>query len=214
MQKPKTGLAMFFGILLLLLSVVMLGFYFKYNNEYVKNGTPVNATITEVSVIGRHHTYYGRYTNKDGDVIQAQITPNDFAVSVGDKFTGYIRDDEPEKVYCEPALMLKLFGGGIIGFLVFIGVLIIFVACNSKRKYDALKKNGKHTTGEVMSVQRQSDGNGDRFYLVSVRFYEENGTEHLQQYIIRRSVPMIGQKYQIYYTHSKNGTLISDLLEI
>lgn len=138
-------------ILMIVIFVPLLEMFFMpdMGKEYFERGIKTEATVTSVFGL-RGKQYYGLYQDSKGNLVEAQIIVNQPGVMVGDVVEGYILEEEPYKVWCEPPgwlnILLKILLGFFIltigGFLVFVPVSLIIAKRKERVKNKKIWEEG------------------------------------------------------------------------
>lgn len=134
----------YYLVLVIVFVLLLYGFFLpETGEEYKERGIKTQATIT--SIIGLRSKFYkGLYQDSMGNLVEAEIIVNQPGVMTGDVVEGYILEEEPYKVWCEPPKGLNMFLKCIIGFLLLIvGVGLVMIPVSiigEKRKERARNK--------------------------------------------------------------------------
>lgn len=124
------GLGYYFLMALVFLFLLYMLFLPDAGKEYLERGIKTEATITSVINIGIRtgaKEYKGVYHDSNGSLIEATIIVNRAGAMVGDVVEGYILEEEPYTVWCEPSKGLNIFLKILIGFLILaIGGTLVF----------------------------------------------------------------------------------------
>ncbi len=141
-QRLK-GFGCYFTLVIGFVLLLYAFFMPEIGREYKERGIKTQATITSVTGF-RSKFYKGLYRDSMDNLVEAEIIVNQLGVMTGDVVEGYILEEEPYKVWCEPPEGFDIFLKCIIGFLLLIvggGLVIIPVfAIGEKRKERARNK--------------------------------------------------------------------------
>lgn len=112
---------------------ILIGFFLFQEDpskEYLERGVKVEATIMESTGLD---SYHGTYTDANGNMVSAEILPNDFSATIGTVLEGYYLPENPNKVWCKPseglARGLKILAWTfeiLFGILIIIGIWAFF----------------------------------------------------------------------------------------
>lgn len=178
--------------------------------NYLRDGTEVQCRVVSVEEHKKgKQLVHAVYTADTGEEILAEATMNR-RTSKGESFTALVTDADPEKVYCPPSNSLIAVFAVIMTALWISGFVVFFMGHHDSIVNRMLTKNGKPALAEVVSVKQI-----DQFaFECKMRYNDSRGGEHTGKFIVKKSRPVIGDKFHIVYCLKKNGKAVADIIEI
>lgn len=209
-MKYNVKKAIAIGIVLILFGIGIFAFACIKEKAKSGEGTLVECTVTDVTLIGKRRYADGYYLDKDGNQIDVEIV-NAGSVSVDDTIDAYILPNNPNKAQVKSPMSLMLFAG-ISGIVCLGGLFIIksvLVEVSEKKLLDA---EGKFTKGRIIDVRIDGDNNV-KFYFAKILYQDADGIEHtFEDCDDKHRLSRIGESVNVRYAVKKNGKYANDVI--
>lgn len=209
-MKYNAKKAIAIGIVLILFGIGIFTFVCIKEKAKSSDGTLVECTVTDVTVIGKRRYADGYYFDKDGNQIEVEIV-NAGSVSVNDTIDAYILPDNPNTAQVKSPLSLMLFAG-ISGIACLGGLYIIKSVLSEVSEKKLLDAEGKFTKGRIIDVRIDGDNNV-KFYFAKILYQDADGVEHTfedcdDKYRLSRAGEIVNVRYAV----KKNGKYANDVI--
>ncbi len=209
-MKYNVKKAIAIGIVLILFGIGIFAFACIKEKAKSGEGTLVECTVTDVTLIGKRRYADGYYLDKDGNQIDVEIV-NAGSVSVNDTIDAYILPNNPNTAQVKSPMSLMLFAG-ISGIACLGGLFIIksvLVEVSEKKLLDA---EGKFTKGRIIDVRIDGDNNV-KFYFAKILYQDADGIEHtFEDCDDKHRLSRIGESVNVRYAVKKNGKYANDVI--
>ncbi len=178
--------------------------------DYRLNGTPVDAEVAVVTKIGRTAYVVEAIYYDDGGRLHICETVYNGIAHVGDRFTGYVLPDVPDKLYRMPALWVLIVFLMLYGGLVLTCVILLVKSFKVHRENRLLSEKGIIAKAVILNVNKRKSFVYDCF----VNFTDSEGTQQTVMVTFTKSVPAPDTECSIVYCYTPGGRLIHDLIEL
>lgn len=209
-MKYNVKKAIAIGIVLILFGIGIFAFACIKEKAKSGEGTLVECTVTDVTLIGKRRYADGYYLDKDGNQIDVEIV-NAGNVSVDDTIDAYILPNNPNTAQVKSPMSLMLFAG-ISGIACLGGLFIIksvLVEVSEKKLLDA---EGKFTKGRIIDVRIDGDNNV-KFYFAKILYQDADGVEHtFEDCDDKHRLSRVGESVNVRYAVKKNGKYANDVI--
>lgn len=209
-MKYNVKKAIAIGIVLILFGIGIFAFACIKEKAKSGEGTLVECTVTDVTLIGKRRYADGYYLDKDGNQIDVEII-NAGRVSVNDTIDAYILPNNPNTAQVKSPMSLMLFAG-ISGIACLGGLFIIksvLVEVSEKKLLDA---EGKFTKGRIIDVRIDGDNNV-KFYFAKILYQDADGIEHtFEDCDDKHRLSRVGEIVNVRYAVKKNGKYANDVI--
>lgn len=209
-MKYNVKKAIAIGIVLILFGIGIFAFACIKEKAKSGEGTLVECTVTDVTLIGKRRYADGYYLDKDGNQIDVEIV-NAGSVSVDDTIDAYILPNNPNTAQVKSPMSLMLFAG-ISGIACLGGLFIIKSVLAEVSEKKLLDAEGKFTKGRIIDVRIDGDNNV-KFYFAKILYQDADGIEHtFEDCDDKHRLSRIGESVNVRYAVKKNGKYANDVI--
>lgn len=210
-MKYNAKKAIAIGIMLIIFGIGIFAFVCIKEKAKSGDGTLVECTVTDVTLIGKRRYADGYYLDKDGNQIDVEIV-NAGSVSVDDTIDAYILPDNPNKAQVKSPLSLMLFAGIFSGIVCLGGLYIIKSVLAEVSEKKLLDAEGKFTKGRIIDVRIDGDNNV-KFYFAKILYQDADGVEHtFEDCDDKHRLSRVGEIVNVRYAVKKNGKYANDVI--